>query len=234
MERKTIKTESGEISYLHRAGDIPLVFLHGLGGTGNSWIRLNKNLREEFELFMPDLPGHGRSFKNLENYTVLKQAQYLSEFLSSVGLENTNLAGNSYGGWISLKYATEIFQPLSLILVDSAGTNPTVGQSSNREYDAFVERAMSMSTFNEKHIIEGILENNSREEEKIPLEKLNSITCRTAVIWGMADKLIPVEYGRKIHENIPDSTMYFMGNAGHLPQIEDPEALCKLINSFIP
>lgn len=233
MERKQVSVPSGTISYLHRSGDHPVIFLHGLGGTGNSWIKIAKYLRSDLELFFPDLPGHGRSMKNQTDFTVQRQADIMAEFINTLGIERFSLVGNSYGGWISIRYTTGISQPANLILVDSAGKNPTIGEKEEKAYSAFVDRVMSMSEFNERHIIEGILKNNSREEEKATAEELGQITCRTAIIWGTEDSMIPLKYGKELHESIPGSTLYMMTGTGHLPQIEDPQGLARIINSFI-
>ncbi len=233
MERKHISLPSGYISFLHREGKNPVIFLHGLGGTGNSWIRTAKYLKDDLELFFPDLPGHGRSAKELRDYTLLRQAEVLQEFINALGMDRFTLVGNSYGGWISLRYAISISQPANLILVDSAGTNTTIGEQSGKAFTDFIDRAMSMSSFNDRKVIESILRNNSRSEEKITDDELKGITCRTAIVWGARDSLIPLEHGKVLHGLIQGSTLFIMENCGHLPQIEDPEGLSRIINSFI-
>lgn len=233
MERKEIRVHSGSISYLHRSGRIPVIFLHGLGGTGNSWIRLARHLDPSMDLYFPDLPGHGRSSKNYPEYTILSQARIMKQFTDALSLNGIILAGNSYGGWISLKFAISLKQPDGLILVDSAGTNPTVGEMSGRFHEEFVDRVMSMSSYNDRGVIEKIVANNARQEEKITEEELRSIGCRTAVIWGSEDRMIPLEYGVMLHQNIHGSRMSVMENTGHLPQIENPEKLAEIINTFI-
>lgn len=233
MERKMVSIQTGHISYLHRKGNHPVVFLHGLGGTGNSWIRLAKFLKEDLELFFLDLPGHGRSSKNRAEYTLNDQAVALGEFIDALGLEKFSLAGNSYGGWISMKFTANIRQPENLILVDSAGTNHTVGEESGSVSGQFLDRVMSMSAFNDRSIIESILKNNARDEEKMTEAELMRIKCRTAIIWGALDTLIPVDYGKRIHEKISGSSLFILENCGHIPQIDDPEALAGVINNFI-
>ncbi len=233
MERKEIMAGSCRISYLHREGRHPVVFLHGLGGTGNSWIKTARFLRPELELYFPDLPGHGRSCHRDGPYTVLSQAETVRDFIEALGLKRFTLVGNSYGGWISLKFSLELMQPDSLILVDSAGVNPTVGESSDEFREGFVDRVMSMSKFNDRKIIVDIIKNNSRQEEKIPESELVHIRCRTAVVWGVDDRLIPVKYAHLIHRMVSGSEIFLLDGIGHLPQIEGPERLAGIINAFL-
>lgn len=233
MERKTVSTQSGHISYLHRKGKYPVVFLHGLGGTGNSWIRLAKFLKDDLESYFLDLPGHGRSSRDGSEYTLSSQSAAIRDFTDALGLEKFSLAGNSYGGWIAMKYTANIRQPDRLILVDSAGANHTVGEQSGSVSGKFLDKVMSMSAFNDSRIIESILKNNARPEEKMTDHEFSKITCRTAIIWGAQDSLIPVEYANMIHEKIPGSSLHIMENCGHIPQIEKPEELAGIINDFI-
>ena len=48
MERSYLSLSSGGISYLERKGQYPIIFLHGLGGTGNNWLKLAG--------YLPDIP----------------------------------------------------------------------------------------------------------------------------------------------------------------------------------
>ncbi len=233
MQRRIIHISEGDISYLHREGNTPIVFLHGLGGTGNSWLRLVSNLDPDFEIFIPDLPGHGRSYKDLRDYTIEAQASAVREFLISAGVKDPVLVGNSYGGWISLRLSISMVSPQKLILVDSAGINPTVGEMESEFRDSFIDRLMSMSPLNNRRVLERIVLNNARKEEKITPEELSRITSPTAIIWGRNDKMIGIEYALKLHEYIPGSVLHIIDNSGHLPQIDAPEELGKILNSFV-
>jgi len=55
---------AARIPVLHSTtrGDGPrIVLVHGFTQTGNSWRRVSRELERDFEVVVPDLPGHGRS-----------------------------------------------------------------------------------------------------------------------------------------------------------------------------
>lgn len=47
------------------------------------------------------------------------------------------------------------------------------------------------------------------------------------VIWGESDGIVEVAYGRAYADAIPGSRFTLLPRAGHLPQLEAPEALLR-------
>ena len=54
----------------------------------------------------------------------------------------------------------------------------------------------------------------------------------TLVVWGEADQMMTPAYGKQYAAAIPGAEFYLMRGAGHLPQIEAPEALLALFEQF--
>jgi pimeloyl-ACP methyl ester carboxylesterase len=53
------------------------------------------------------------------------------------------------------------------------------------------------------------------------------------IIWGERDPIIPVEHGRRAHEEIPHSRMVEIPDARHWPQLDQPRLVCKELTEFI-
>lgn len=234
MKRFMVNTRFGEISYLFRKGTMPVVFLHGLGGTGNSWIRMNNLLDPRFELYMLDLLGHGKSARPNILYTIENQCEALDDVITGLHLKDFTLVGNSYGGWVSLRYAVSRKNVKKLVLVDSAGVNRTAGETGQEYADSFIKRLISLYQYNDEKIMNAIVKNNARPGEKVTDEQLSRITAETCIIWGGLDTMIPLENGERLHNRIPGSEMVVIADAGHIPQVERPEELAKILTSFIP
>ena len=209
----------------------PEIFLNGLGGTGNSWLRLHRHLRTDLEVFFLDLPGHGRSAKPIAEYTVDLQCSILNEFLEENGVSPVAIAGSSYGGWIAARLASSRLRPDYLFLLDSAGLNPSVAQLGKGQ--EFIDAAMAMSRYNSRAVIENIVKNNSLESQKLKPEELSSVRSSTHVIWGSLDEMIPVSYSRRFAELIPSSTVHIIEGAGHLPHLTNSEEVSEIINGAI-
>lgn len=55
----------------------------------------------------------------------------------------------------------------------------------------------------------------------------------TLLIWGTADRIIPVEHGRSAVEQIPGSRLVEIPGAGHWPQLDDPDRFAAEIVDFV-
>jgi pimeloyl-ACP methyl ester carboxylesterase len=53
------------------------------------------------------------------------------------------------------------------------------------------------------------------------------------IIWGKQDKWVPPEFGPRLHNMAPDSTLLMVEDAGHLPNQEKPEIVNPAIVEFL-
>ncbi len=84
----------------------PLVLLHGMGSSSNSWKMIRPALQDKFQVITFDLPGHGKTaFDPDQPMDPYSLALLIKEQLDELGIERAHLAGNSLGGWIALEIA---------------------------------------------------------------------------------------------------------------------------------
>jgi pimeloyl-ACP methyl ester carboxylesterase len=53
------------------------------------------------------------------------------------------------------------------------------------------------------------------------------------IMWGERDPIIPVEHGRAAHALVPSSRLEIFPEAGHFPQLDDPNAFVDVLVDFI-
>lgn len=98
--------------FVTEAGTGPaLVLLHG-GGPGatgaSNYARNIEALAEHFRVIVPDLPGYGRSSKELEFSDPFGDlATAIRGLLDELGVDRAHLVGNSYGGAAALRLALD-------------------------------------------------------------------------------------------------------------------------------
>ena len=63
--------------------------------------------------------------------------------------------------------------------------------------------------------------------------RYGAVRCPTLILWGENDPWIPVERGRQLHAAIPGSQFRTIPNAGHLLQLEAPDAVTKTVLDFL-
>jgi pimeloyl-ACP methyl ester carboxylesterase len=64
-------------------------------------------------------------------------------------------------------------------------------------------------------------------------ERYKSIDIPVLLIWGENDEIIPLEVGRKLAGNIPNSKLVVVPNCGHVPQEECPNQAIEAMESFL-
>jgi pimeloyl-ACP methyl ester carboxylesterase len=102
-----------------------LILIHGLGDEADTWRHVILPLAQNFHVYAFDLPGFGRSDKPDRVYSPSFFLDVLNDFISSAGIENTVLMGNSLGAILAQGYALDHPDSVSgLILVDGALFEP--------------------------------------------------------------------------------------------------------------
>lgn len=143
---KYLQLKEGEIAYQKEGkGKQVLIFVHGLSSNSDAWYRNIEELKKNFICIAIDLPGYGRSYKNVDEFTATYFAEILKEFTEKLKINKFTLVGHSMGGQASIKFASKYPEKLDkLILIAPAGIE---------EFNKFEGNAMKM-VLNPKTIME--------------------------------------------------------------------------------
>jgi len=87
------------------SGPKKLLCVHGLMTSSYSFRYLFSRLGDTCELFVPDLPGAGRSDAPAVPYTPEALADLLAALVKALGLEGARVLGNSMGGYLAMLLA---------------------------------------------------------------------------------------------------------------------------------
>jgi 3-oxoadipate enol-lactonase len=96
----------------------PLVLIHGFPNDSTAWNPILPELTKRFRIFLPDLPGAGKSASLSEPLTMEGMALEIKAMLDKEGIEKAVLAGHSMGGYAAMECANifqERIQGISLI-----------------------------------------------------------------------------------------------------------------------
>ncbi len=235
-----------------------LVFLHGLGGSIESWDNNTGKLATKYRTFAFDLPGFGLSDKPQRKYTV----EFFSSFVIravhelNVGLP-INIIGSSLGGQIAANITiTNPNEVSKLILISPAGFTPKSFSGSpglqkyvgiiNSTSKAEIKKALSetttvqvrgkdvsmvqkrMSMPGAKDAFVSALK-YSTTARRINIDKIKSPTF---VIWGKEDHVIPVRFVLPFLK-MKNCRLYLLENCGHRPHVEKPILINEIIKGFI-
>ncbi len=59
------------------------------------------------------------------------------------------------------------------------------------------------------------------------------LRCPVKIIWGEDDPWIPLARGRSLHDRMPQTEFVTLPGVGHLPQLENPEAVLTELIAFL-
>ena len=99
-----------------------VILLHGVGCSVEFWERNIAALAREHRVFAVDIVGYGRTDKPEVVYTFELMADFVLDFMKTMGIDKASLVGNSMGGAISLTVAAKTPKRVEkIVLVDPVG-----------------------------------------------------------------------------------------------------------------
>ncbi len=136
---RTIQTNDGRMWPVYQANPpayhpdwgVPVVFFHGFGNDGSTWLRFMQGLGSSRELAAPDLPGFGRHvLGETENPTPRWYRSVVAELLRELAVrwgQPPIVVGKSMGGLVAGLLAGELPHLVrALVLIDPAGMGTPV------------------------------------------------------------------------------------------------------------
>ena len=109
--------------YLH-AGDASkptLVLLHGSGGHAEAYVRNLEAHAEHFSTWSIDMLGHGYTDKPGHPLEVQHYVDHLLAVFDAIGAESVHLSGESLGGWVAARVASDHPDRIDRLVLNTAG-----------------------------------------------------------------------------------------------------------------
>jgi len=63
--------------------------------------------------------------------------------------------------------------------------------------------------------------------------RAHRVAAPTLIVWGKADNIIAAAYAQEFAKRIAGARVELVDRAGHLPHIEQPDAVTKLVQAFV-
>jgi len=250
----TVHTTAGavEVTTTEEGEGRPFLLLHG--GAGPQSVTRFAGLLAATEpalVVTPTHPGFGGTPRPEGLASVRALAEVYASLLDALDLDDVSVIGNSIGGWIAAELALLHSGRVSgLVVVDGAGlrieehpsadffalemdqvTNLSYGNPDAFRIDLAAMPAEQKAVMAANRAALQTYAGNPMDDPTL-LGRLPAITTPTLVVWGEADRIVPVEHGHAYAEAIPGAELQLIQDAGHLPQLETPELLARLVWGF--
>ena len=172
LELRDLKINDGKLVYLENKNNNSnrketLILIHGFGADKDNWLDLSNELSNNYHLIIPDLPGHGDSFKtDSKKYTISNQTKWINEFIEKKKIEKFTLVGNSMGGAISLRYSYLYPEKLNNLILITSASNSCISVES--EYSKLLSKGVNPLITNNLEDYEKLLDFVMYERRYIP------------------------------------------------------------------
>ena len=243
-----------ELEVLRRGRGTPLLLLHGMDTVSPQAPFLDLVGRDA-EIIAPSLPGFGNSRRPSDFDTMYDLVQLVRAVLDALPYEKVALLGLSFGGWLAAEAAVACSHKLAkLILVDPVGIK-LGGRESRDILDVFNAhpdevRQASWHSPNKAPDYDRMSDDelviHARNWDALCLygwhpymynpqlkHWLWRIRVPTLVLWGSSDRIVTPEYGRAYAGLIPDARFELIEEAGHHPEIEQPQRFAERVATFL-
>ncbi len=260
MKRYDVAVDGLQIHLAEAGEGPPLLLLHGLGVTHETWAPTIAALAARWRVIAPDLPGHGRSSKPDAPYTIDFFAGVVRSLGRALGVEQAVVIGNSMGGRIALELAIAYPRFVrALVLAAPATDFAPIGRVLAALMDVVVRpgvlrvalpRAMAWGVYDPRAVPtlprptvalarEDFLHHARAVRRSLAgvlaaeSPDLARVTQPVQLVWGEQDRLVPALFGRGLRRRLPHARLAVLPRCGHFPMLERPAEFHRLTTDFL-
>lgn len=216
---ETVKIDGAEIYYEVFGKGEPLFLLHGFTQSSKSWLPYIADYEKDYEIYLVDLKGHGKSSWFTEKISIRSIAMELDGLIAHLKIPHIKAIGFSYGGEVLFQLA--LINPRlirSMVIIGSCGTWHAT------EFPEFVDYLsykniddlpwMREQQTNEDQI-KSILAQVPNYDVTVTDEELKRIQARTLLVIGDSDEATPIECIANAKKHLPHGFLWVLPNTVH-------------------
>lgn len=257
---------SGVRTFYAKSGDsgLPVVLMHGSSPGACTEVSWSKNIDEiaasGVTVYAFDQPGFGQS-DHPSDFSLEFRIEHGKAFLDHFGLRRPILVGNSMGGYMAARIASDDQDAAGLVLVSTVplttpnNPDPASGEEAHtRVLGAFEPGLENMRTltsgtiFDPSKVTEELVQlrhemssgahHEAQQKMRAACTKrredvpMESLPANTLIIWGGQDGSVAMERAVPLCLALPGSRLHVFNSCGHWPQWEYPVEFNGLISQF--
>jgi pimeloyl-ACP methyl ester carboxylesterase len=235
-----------------------VVFFHGPWGL--TWDPFLDELARSFTVYAPEHPGTspGRpdDIYHLDGMWDLVLCH--DELLEQLGVSHAAFVGHSFGGMVACETAAAYpHRARRLVLIDPLGfwrDDSPIPNWMLMPHGQLADRVFQDGEGEAAHRMFPVPEDpEARVMARVGLQwamgatgkflwplpdkglkkRIHRIRVPTLLIWGKEDQIVPPVYAEEFARRIAGARVEIVDQAGHAPQLEQPEAVARLVGDFL-
>lgn len=251
------------MAFVDTADRLTALMVHGFPFNSAIWQLQKEDLINFARMIAPDLRGHGQSDNITGPYTMKLLADDCMDLMGHLGVAAPFVVGGlSMGGYITFEAYRRYKELIGGLVLTStrAGADSEAGKA-NRNKAIESIQANGVEPFVDEMLPKLFAPQNYEEQEdivdfvrEVMLETsvegmvgalaamrdrpdstatLSQIDVPTLIIHGADDQIVPVFEAEAMHKAIPHSRLVILQDAGHLPNLEQPDAFNDALIDFL-
>lgn len=218
-------------------GDVPILFLHGWGGSTKSFEFLIPHLEVNYKAIFVDFPPFGNSAEPDIPFDIYDYLNMVISILDKLDIINPICVGHSFGGRVGILLAS-IGLIDKLVLIDSAGMKVRHGP------------IYYLKVFKHKTLRRIGIKSRGGSKDYLALSKdmrktfvnivnenledyAKCIKCPTLIFWGEKDRETPLYMAKKLNKLIDCCKLEVAKGAGHFAYIDVMPSFIQCLNNFL-
>ena len=257
-----VPADDATIDVLTEGSGDPIVLIHGFPLTREVWDAQAAQLAPRMRVIRPDLRGMGASSVPEGPYLMETLAGDIAAVLDALGIDRAAIVGHSMGGYVAMAFCrmyAERVTRLALVSSRLAADSPEVAKDredladrAEREdrvdaiVDAYLPRLFAQITLvNRSPIVDdarAMARKNSATGAAAMLRGMaqrvdaydiaEDLDMPVLIVAGAADQIVSLHEAEKMRRAFPAAQLRVLGRSGHVPMLEEPEALADLLLAF--
>lgn len=238
------------------AGRVPLVLVHGAGGTHLHWPPQVRRLASR-RVYALDLPGHGQSAWAREAAptplaSTAEMAAAVAALLDHLQLQRAVVAGHSLGSAVALALALDGAGRVAALALLGAGARlrvaPELLHGLRADFaatvDVIIQRAYGpqapeplkrLARARMLQVDPQVLLADWLACDRFDVrDRLKTIQVPALIITGSADQMTPEKYARYLAAHLPQAELCLLPEAGHMVMLERPEEVAQRLAGWPP
>ena len=262
---KSVEANGIRTNYLEAGAGEDVVLIHGSGPGVTAyanWRVVIPELAKDYHVVAPDMVGFGFSDRpDGVKYELETWADQTLGLMDALGIERTHLVGNSFGGAIALRLATQHPGRVDkMVLMGSMGVDfkITPGLEAVWGYTPSFENmraVLDVFAYSRELVNDELAEVRFRastqpgfqesfgsmfpaprqkqvEAMSTPERELKKLPHRTLIVHGREDQVIPLETSLKLAELLDNADLQVFSHCGHWSMIERTRDFNRAVRQF--
>jgi 2-hydroxy-6-oxonona-2,4-dienedioate hydrolase len=219
---------------------LPVVLLHGYGISGSYMVPLARSLAPSLSVFVPDLPGFGRSEHPRKPLSIAELASALADLLDVVGLERPAFVANSMGCQVVTELAVRRPDRVGPLVLIGPTVDPQRRNARRQLLDGLRDAArepgslLARTAGDDVRFGVGALLATGRSaladriEERLPL-----ITQPALVVRGERDGFVGVSWAETAAALLPRGRLVVIPRQPHAVHYTRPDLIATMVDALV-